>query len=161
MGKKCQCCGYNACNSALAFHHLDPLQKEIGLGAIRGNPASWDIIVLELRKCILVCHNCHSEIHAGVRDIPEEVACFNESFAEYKEIELQDECPVCGTFKNTSAKFCSHKCAATNRRKVDWDNIDLLKLLKEHTISELEDMLNISNAAIYKRRDKILKGKYG
>ena len=42
-------------------------------------------------------------------------------------------------------------------KKVDWDSIDLLKLLKEHSIGELEKMLGVSNAAIYKRRDKILK----
>jgi hypothetical protein len=30
--------------------------------------------------------------------------------------------------------------------------------MKEKSISELEKMLNVSNAAIYKRRNKILKG---
>ena len=28
FGNKCQICGYNKCDSALEFHHLDPSQKE-------------------------------------------------------------------------------------------------------------------------------------
>lgn len=159
MGGKCQCCGYNSCTSALAFHHLDPTNKDLGLGAIRGNPKSWNSIVVELRKCILVCHNCHSEIHAGIRTLPQTFEAFNEEFVEYKDVDKQDNCPVCNNLKPAAYKFCSQKCSASNRRKVDWDNIDLLKMLKEHTISELETMLNISNAAIYKRRDKLLKLK--
>ena len=56
-------------------------------------------------------------------------------------------------------KFCSHKCAQTNSRKVDWDSIDLLDLMSKHTIGDLEDMLGVSNAAIYKRRNKILNSR--
>lgn len=158
MGSKCQCCGYNKCNESLAFHHLDPTEKEIGFGDLRANPKSWNKIVEELKKCILVCHNCHSEIHAGMREVPEEFSKFNEDYNDFTKIAEYNDCPVCGTKKPIQQKFCSHKCAQTNSRKVDWDKIDLINLMKHHTISELEKMLGISNAAIYKRRDKILNG---
>jgi hypothetical protein len=159
MGGKCQCCNYNKCNAALAFHHIEPNQKDIGFGDTRANPEKWESLVAELRKCILVCHVCHSEIHAGVRVLPETYSGFDESFSSYKTTfeELTDSCPICSRQKPVSHKFCSHACAASNRRKVDWDSIDLLKLMEDHTISELEDMLGISNAAIYKRRNKLLK----
>lgn len=157
MGGSCQCCGYNACNNALAFHHIDPSIKEIGFGDIRANPASWTKIVTELKKCILVCHNCHSEIHAGIRELPSSYVKFNENYADLQKIEQFDNCPICKEEKPKRQKFCSHKCAQTNSRKVDWDSIDLLEMLKKHKISELETMLGVSNAAIYKRRDKILK----
>jgi predicted nucleic acid-binding Zn ribbon protein len=156
MGGACQCCGYNTCTSALAFHHLDPLQKETGFGDTRSNPKNWSKIVNELKKCILVCHNCHSEIHHGMRHIPETFALFNETYAEWRVVEEYDNCPICKNNKPVKQKFCSHKCAQTNSRKVDWDKIDLLLLLKEYTISELETKLGVSNATIYKRRDKIL-----
>lgn len=156
MGGKCQCCGYDRCKESLAFHHIDPKQKDIGLGAIRANPQSWKKIVDELKKCILVCHNCHSEIHAGIREIPENYSVFNDDFSDWKKIEELDLCPVCHTKKSAKQKYCGHKCAQTNRRKVNWDSIDLIKLLETHSISELERMLGVSNAAIYKRRDKIL-----
>lgn len=157
MGGKCQCCGYNKCKEALAFHHIDPSKKDISFSELRANPKRWEKIVEELKKCILVCHNCHSEIHAGVREVPTTYTIFNEEFAEWRKIAEFDNCPVCNTEKLAKQKFCSHICAQTNRRKVDWDIIDLLALMQKHTISELETMLGISNAAIYKRRDKILK----
>ena len=83
---------------------------------------------------------------------------FDDNFIDYRNIIEYDNCPACNELKPAKQKFCSHKCASTNRRKVNWDSIDLLKLLKEHSIGQLEKMLGVSNAAIYKRRDKILKG---
>jgi hypothetical protein len=156
MGGKCQCCGYNVCANSLAFHHINPLEKEHSFGDMRADPSRWKIIVAELRKCILVCNNCHGEIHAGVRELPAVYEKFNELFAEYsRTIKEENDC-VCGKPKFVTSKFCSPGCAATNRRKVDWDSIDLLEMMKTNTISQLEDILGISNAAIYKRRDKIL-----
>ena len=159
MGGKCQCCGYDTHTAALAFHHIDPSQKDIKFGDARANPSSWSKIVAELKKCILVCHNCHSEIHAGVRAIPDSFATFNEDFADFKKVSDYDSCPVCSKQKPVGQKFCSHACAQRNSRKVDWDSIDLIALLDKHGIRELENMLGVSNAAIYKRRNKILRSR--
>ena len=63
MGKECQICNYNKCPEALEFHHLDPNKKEFGLGSIMATPVSWEKIVLEMMKCILLCANCHMEEH--------------------------------------------------------------------------------------------------
>ena len=60
-GGKCEKCGYDKCKSALEFHHLDPTQKDFGVGS--GHTRSWDKIKKELNKCIMVCSNCHREIH--------------------------------------------------------------------------------------------------
>jgi len=60
-GGKCCKCGYSKCLAALAFHHLDPKEKEFRIG--NKNIKSWERIRKELDKCILVCHNCHAEIH--------------------------------------------------------------------------------------------------
>ena len=60
MGGKCSVCGYNKCLAALEFHHLDPTQKEF---APSTNSKSWDKILVEAEKCILVCANCHRELH--------------------------------------------------------------------------------------------------
>lgn len=61
-GGKCSICGYNKCNRALEFHHLDPTQKDFGIGG-KGATIAWTKIQKELDKCILVCSNCHCEIH--------------------------------------------------------------------------------------------------
>jgi DNA-directed RNA polymerase subunit RPC12/RpoP len=62
-GGKCQRCGYCKCLKALEFHHIDPEQKEFGIGH-KGETRSWEKTKVELDKCILVCANCHREIHA-------------------------------------------------------------------------------------------------
>lgn len=50
------------------FHHRDPNQKDFGIGT--GHTRAWEKVKAELDKCILVCRNCHGEIHAGVTEIP-------------------------------------------------------------------------------------------
>ncbi len=63
-GGKCELCGYNKCISSLTFHHKDPMKKDF---TISGKSYSWDRIKNEVDKCILVCNNCHGEIHEELR----------------------------------------------------------------------------------------------
>lgn len=67
-GGCCQICGYNKCESALEFHHINPEIKEFGIGE-NGLTRSISKNKNEVDKCILVCANCHREIHAGLIDI--------------------------------------------------------------------------------------------
>lgn len=64
-GDKCSVCGYDRCADALEFHHLDPSKKDFGISS-KGYTRSWDKVKEELDKCILVCSNCHREIHSGL-----------------------------------------------------------------------------------------------
>ena len=64
-GGKCSICSYNKCFDALEFHHVDPKEKEFHLGEARGY--SIDKLRKELDKCILVCRNCHTEIHYDMK----------------------------------------------------------------------------------------------
>ena len=66
LGGKCSICGYNKCVDALEFHHKDPTIKEFKLGS--GNTMSWKEYKNEALKCILVCSNCHKEIHYKLGD---------------------------------------------------------------------------------------------
>lgn len=61
-GGKCERCGYNKCHQSMDFHHLDPQQKDFAI-ARNGHTRSWARVKIELDKCILVCKNCHGEIH--------------------------------------------------------------------------------------------------
>lgn len=61
LGGKCLICGYNKCIDALEFHHKDPHEKDFKIGS--GNTMSWHDYKNEVEKCILVCSNCHKEIH--------------------------------------------------------------------------------------------------
>jgi len=60
-GGKCENCGYDRCISALEFHHEGD-KKEDNLNTIIKN-ASKEKVLKEVEKCILLCANCHRELH--------------------------------------------------------------------------------------------------
>ena len=60
-GGKCERCGYNKCNRALEFHHLDPSQKDFGIS--KHINRNINDLKVEVDKCILLCSNCHAEVH--------------------------------------------------------------------------------------------------
>jgi ribosomal protein L37AE/L43A len=68
-GGACVICGYNRCIGALHFHHLDPGAKRFSL-AHRGASRSLVSMRAEAAKCVLLCSNCHSEMEAGLVDLP-------------------------------------------------------------------------------------------
>jgi len=60
-GGKCSTCGYDKdCPTAYDFHHLDPAKKEFRIG---GKTLKFETLKKEVDKCILLCKNCHAEIH--------------------------------------------------------------------------------------------------
>ncbi len=62
-GGQCSKCGYRKNLSALAFHHLDPKQKDFNLDARALSNRKEEYILIELKKCVLLCNNCHAETH--------------------------------------------------------------------------------------------------
>ena len=67
-GGKCERCGYNKCLKALEFHHIDPTQKDF---TISNDHFKLKDAVEESKKCILLCANCHRELHDNLWDISE------------------------------------------------------------------------------------------
>lgn len=65
-GGKCEICGYNKCIGALEFHHKNPFEKDFGIAA-KGYTRSIEKNKEEVDKCILVCANCHREIHEKLK----------------------------------------------------------------------------------------------
>jgi predicted nucleic acid-binding Zn ribbon protein len=62
-GGCCQLCGYSKSVRALQFHHLSPGEKDFNVSRAS---KSWQTIKNELDKCILLCSNCHAEVHEGI-----------------------------------------------------------------------------------------------
>lgn len=60
-GGKCVECGYDRCIRSLDFHHTDPKQKDFSVS--NKYFWAWERLKKELDKCVLVCKNCHGEIH--------------------------------------------------------------------------------------------------
>jgi|FAXJ01.1.fsa_nt_gi hypothetical protein len=68
LGGKCSICNYNKSSRALHAHHRDPSQKLFTLSERKC--LNWEDTKRELDKCILVCANCHGEIHDGITPLP-------------------------------------------------------------------------------------------
>lgn len=67
LGGKCSLCGYSKCLRGLVFHHRDPKEKKFSIGG--SQEITWNRLVKELDKCVLLCANCHAEVHDGVVQI--------------------------------------------------------------------------------------------
>jgi hypothetical protein len=61
LGGKCSMCKYKKCPAALDFHHVGS-KKEQNIAKIIGD-SSKQKALKEVKKCILVCANCHRELH--------------------------------------------------------------------------------------------------
>lgn len=64
-GGKCIICQYNKYIGALEFHHLNPNKKDFNIANQRLTKFD-NRIKKELDKCVLVCSNCHREIHGEI-----------------------------------------------------------------------------------------------
>lgn len=62
LGGKCLICGYKKHTEALEFHHLNPKEKDGNLSSIINQSQRKE----ELKKCIILCANCHRATHAGL-----------------------------------------------------------------------------------------------
>jgi hypothetical protein len=67
-------CGYARCIINLHFHHVDPRKKSFGLSM--QTTKSLAAYREEMKKCVLVCANCHGEIEAGLVVSPPAGATF-------------------------------------------------------------------------------------
>lgn len=56
--KSCEQCGFSDIR-ALDFDHLDPAIKKFSIARAINDCYSWEKILLEIRKCQILCSNCH------------------------------------------------------------------------------------------------------
>jgi len=65
LGGKCSKCGYDKCTASLDFHHKDMETKDDGISnkINRRKVRTLEQLIPELDKCVLLCSNCHRELH--------------------------------------------------------------------------------------------------
>ena len=66
ISRGCSVCGYNKCASALDFHHNNG-NKKFNIGGITRIISDSQRIKKEIDKCIILCRNCHAELHEKER----------------------------------------------------------------------------------------------
>lgn len=151
FGGECQLCGYNRCVDALCFHHTDPKIKENSPTKIINEwSTERSIPQLMKEKVILLCSNCHYEIHSEQYD---------ESIQLDMSPILNQNCEVCDKVFFTKVKpgkeiqkLCSEQCSAISRRKIkerpSKDELELL--LKQYSFVKLGKIYGVSDNAIRK-----------
>ena len=140
LGGQCIKCGYKKNLAAFHFHHVDAKEKEYEWSRLK--LLKWDTVIKELKKCVLLCANCHAEEHSPgqnliLTDLGESNCLLNQ-----KDIWLNPtgSCPTCK--KDVyGTKYCSTQCASFGNRKVKRPSKNILA----------EDMKNLSWREIGKK----------
>lgn len=129
------------------FHHVNE-EKESKISDIsRASIRSWGKIVNEVRKCVMVCSNCHRLIHAGIKQVPHDAKRFNEKYTCYDPI-------VYPKIKTKSGKkvyyLLIQKYTEKSKRLINKKPPrNLLKtLLKKNSITSLSHIFDVSRTTI-------------
>lgn len=129
-GGKCEICGYDKCIDALEFHHLNPSEKEF---TISGKSYALSHLIEEVNKCMLVCANCHHEIHSKERELKRGE---NEKEVEKNKTE----------FINSVSSAEAH---TRLKNSMDIDKNEVESLINEgKNIIEIAEKLNLSPSSI-------------
>lgn len=146
LGGKCSICGYDKCINALQFHHINPENKDFSISA-KGYTRSWKIVKKELDKCILVCANCHCEVHASlVKKEPEDSNDFG-------------FCNICGKQITEYCKRynnCCWDCYNEHLQSIQWPTKEELALLvREKSMIQIGKDLGVSATCVKNKCTKL------
>lgn len=162
LGGKCALCGYDKCFSALEVHHVDPSKKDFTIAA--NTNRAYEQISSEIRKCILLCANCHREVHAGL--ISEQLT---PSFDEKIDLEIKMElaarkgltlegdkavlrCSFCGVeITHDSKSGMCPTCYFKTTRRVDRPEREALKeLIRNQPFTRIAADYGVTDNAVRK-----------
>lgn len=153
LGGKCCICGYNKCLSALEFHHTDPTKKDFSISS--NAHIAFEKALEEVKKCALVCANCHREIHAGL--IENVSPSYDENLAKIEIEKLKQikekkifYCKDCGKEISYGAVRCP-ECDKKNKRKAERPDRETLKdLIRRLPFTQIAKKYDVTDNAIRK-----------
>jgi ribosomal protein L37E len=166
MGEECVICGYNKCRRALDFHHINPDEKDFRIADLGHGSIKWSKIEKELRKCVVLCSNCHREVHDGLHDDKILVTTFSE--AKLKEVTAT--CKQCGkSISDIRRSYCSKSCASKHSHtkyniveamklaKSTWANVDVIDLLERNNgvMVKAGKEINLTDNSVKRRFKKV------
>lgn len=156
LGGKCCLCGYDKIPDALEFHHINPEEKDYAI-ASNGTCHDLEKDLAEVKKCILVCANCHREVHSGLysnEDLYEKQQ-YNEDIANQLREEKKKTiyyCNNCGKqlYEKTISGLCE-KCYRESTRTTERPSREELKqLIREKPFTQIASQYHVSDNAIRK-----------
>lgn len=168
LGGCCANCGVKFNKPAMYdIHHIN-FEKEFNISSIQTNGAkTWLKIRDELKKCCLLCPNCHRAFHCGEIDILFKDNYFNEEYyewdmADYKQIKILSEnklipidnnkrssiCPKCGGNKSYDGQIC-RSCLAKKQWRCEHPSKEkMIELIKCNSIVQIGKMYGVSDNSI-------------
>lgn len=152
LGGKCQICGFNAYIEAQEFHHEDGKDKSFGISS--GNTRSLMSYLNEIKKCYLLCANCHRGVHAGYFDNPSEHVFLQDVVDELigntptKGKHKKNYCIDCGKEIWNTAKRCI-SCAKQRQRLTIWpDREELKDLIRYMPFTQIGKKFGVSDNSV-------------
>lgn len=107
--------------------------------------ASYRRVAEEASKCVMLCSNCHREVHAGLRQIPESIRRFDLGLFDQRKLEIQAQ---------TSLTFEEHQYSS--RKRVDWRAVDIQSLRAQgKTWKQIAALAGVSVSTLLKRFYKL------
>jgi hypothetical protein len=114
MGGKCEICGLETeWYEVYHFHHNDPTQKDFQVAKMLY--MDWESVALELRKCMLLCCECHNNLTQQIsrsRLNRPRYSRYRDSVRDSRKMDLIDylggRCQICGRVHNDLPKYEFH-----------------------------------------------------
>ena len=130
-GGKCEICGYDKNIAALELHHLDPTQKLFQLDARHLGNTTIEKLLEEADKCILVCANCHREIHnehlnkSNIPNLLNEMTSKHIKLTHKYKRQKTSICKYCGKeFPWANGKiYCCDECREADKKYPSYEEI--------------------------------------
>lgn len=158
-GSQCNLCGYHKSINALEFHHIDASQKNYGI-ATKGTCHDLESDLTEIKKCILVCANCHREIHDGNYTVEElwQLQQYSEKIAnEVRQEKINNisktyyYCLECGKLITKNKTCLCFDCVRKQNRVCDRPAREELKdLIRKYPFTAIAKTYGVSDNAVRK-----------
>lgn len=153
---KCCLCGFNEVQEALEFHHVNPKEKQFAICGSQNQTKALEAQLEEMKKCILICANCHRGIHSNIYTIPSNWQdYYDKEIAQNLLNKLQEVkshkiyyCQNCGKEISKNATYCE-KCIHIIQRVCDRPSREELKeLIRNKPFTQIANQFNVSDNAI-------------
>ena len=82
----CDICGYNKCAAALCVHHILPSEKVYAPNMLKKRSVPARAVRQELDKCMVLCANCHAEVHEQIRYINKQLKSDPDTYMHSRDI---------------------------------------------------------------------------
>lgn len=156
-GGCCCLCGYSKSVRSLHFHHMDINGKDFGIGsAVR----AWEKTRVELDKCVLLCSNCHGEVHEGITKVTALGPTPAEGLVLIQQAGLTALvhprglrlCPSCGKRIHWDSQKCLSCVGFQQKTKILWPSPETLAQMVASTpVHQIAKRLGVSDQAVTKR----------